>query len=121
MIYIRKINEDVVQLGGQVATEAMIENGWFEYEGPIPNGSHFKLIDGELVAYIPEKTDEEKYNDYKKYLSDTDHKMLPDYTPKEGEDLNTIKAERAVAREYCREYEQKYLTALSVMVTENLI
>jgi hypothetical protein len=115
MIYIKKINEDVVQLGGQVATDAMIENGWFEYNGPVPQGNHFKLVDGELVAFLPDKNDSEKYVDYKKYLDDTDHKMLSDYTLKEGENLDTIIAERATAREYCREYEQKYLTAISVM------
>ena len=106
MIYIRKINEDIVQLGGQVATEAMIQDGWFEYEGTVPQGDHFKLVDGELVAFVPEKSEEEKYFDAKKYLSDTDHKMLPDYTPKEGEDLEIIKINRETTRAIARAYEE---------------
>jgi hypothetical protein len=108
MIYIRKINNEVVQLGGTVATDAMIEDGWFEYHGSIPEGQHFKLINDELVAFVPEKTEYEMYNDYKAYLNATDHKLFSDYPLKEGEDLDLIKNERAVARTYCREYEAKY-------------
>lgn len=114
MIYIKKISEDIVQLGGQVATDAMIEEGWFEYNGEIPQGNHFKLIDDQLVAYVPEKTEYEKYVDYKNYLNVTDHKMFSDYTPKEGEDLVAITNERAVARTYCREYEAKYQQGLPI-------
>jgi hypothetical protein len=103
-----------VQLGGQVATEAMIEEGWFEYDGVIPEGNNFKLIDGVLVAYVPEKTEYQKYVDYKLYLDNTDHKMFIDYTPKPGEDLDAIKAERAVARDFCRDYESKYHQGLPI-------
>lgn len=112
MNYIRKISGDIVQLGGQVATDAMIEDGWFEYHGEIPQGNHFKLVDDVLVAFVPEKTENEKYTDYKDYLNKTDHKMLSDYSPKQGDDLDAIKAERAVAREYCREWEAKYMSPL---------
>ena len=52
MIYIKKISNDVVQLGGEAATEAMLEEGWFEYDGVIPEGQNFKLIDGVLVGVI---------------------------------------------------------------------
>ena len=114
MIYIRRINGEVVQLGGTVATDAMIEDGWFEYHGPIPEGQHFKLVNDELVAFVPEKTEYEKYNEYKAYLNATDHKLFSDYTPKEGEDLQAITAERAVARTYCREYEAKYQQGLPI-------
>lgn len=105
MIYIKRINGDVVQLGGQVATEQMLEDGWFEYDGPIPTGEHFKLVDGVLETYTPVKQDLELYADYKKYLNDTDHKMYADYEPKEGEDLDEVKAQRKVARDFARQFE----------------
>ncbi len=114
MTYIKYISENIVQLGGQVATEAMLEDGWFEYDGVIPEGQHFKLIDGELVAFVPEKTEYEKYIDYKTYLDRTDHKMFIDYTPKPGEDLEAIKTERAIARAFCREYEATYNPGLPI-------
>lgn len=114
MIYIKKISGDIVQLGGQVATDAMIEEGWFEYDGVIPEGSDFKYTDGQLVAFVPEKTEYQSYIDYKEYLDKTDHKMFIDYVPKEGEDLEAIKTERGIAREYCRNYEAKYKLGLPI-------
>lgn len=105
MIYIKRINGDVVQLGGQVATEAMLEDGWFEYDGVVPQGTDFRLVDGVLESFVPEKPELEQYYDYKKYLSDTDHKMYADYEPKPGEDLEAIKAQRKIAREFARTHE----------------
>lgn len=49
MIYIL-INGDHVRLGGQVADEQMLTEGWVPYNGPIPLGDDFRLVDGELVA-----------------------------------------------------------------------
>lgn len=103
MIYIKKIFEDIVQLGGQVATPQMIEDGWFEYEGPIPEGQNFKLIDGVIESYEPEIPPLEQIRIYKEYLNNTDFKMLTGYVPKEGEDLEAIKAKRDLAREYIRQ------------------
>lgn len=112
MVYIKRISGDIVQLGGMVASDSMLEEGWFEYEGEIPQGTNFKLVDNVLTAFVPEKTDYEKYTDYKAYLNNTDHKMYIDYTPKDGEDLNAIKAERSVAREFCRTYEASRITKM---------
>lgn len=51
----------------------------------------------------PEQLEQEKQQreskarirDLQKLLDDTDHKVFPDYEPKEGEDLEVIKADRS--------------------------
>jgi hypothetical protein len=105
MVYIKSIGENRVQLGGGVATQEMIDDGWFEYDGPIPEGTDFKLVNGVLQSYVPEISPLTQIKIYKDYLSDTDFKMLPSYIPKEGEDLEAIKTKRNQAREYIRETE----------------
>lgn len=55
MIYIKDFGE-YVQLGGEVATEDMLANGWMPYSGEIPRGTSFKLVDGVLTAVIDEYT-----------------------------------------------------------------
>ena len=52
MIYIKLFN-DVAILGGQETTAEMVDLGWQPYEGIIPQGEHFKLVDGVLEAYVP--------------------------------------------------------------------
>ena len=50
----------------------------------------------------------EKFNlisEYKKFLSETDYKDLPNYVPKDGEDLNAIIADRNTKREFIRNNE----------------
>ena len=49
----------------------------------------------------------QKISEAKQYLSDTDFKMLPDYTTRpDGEPIEDIKAKRAAARELIRQLEQ---------------
>lgn len=103
MIYIRKIYEDIVQLGGQVATPEMIADGWFEYDGEVPQGTDFKLVNGVLVTYVPEIPVTTQIQIYMDYLTKTDFKMLPGYEPKPGEDLKAIETERNKARTFIRE------------------
>ena len=50
----------------------------------------------------------EKFNliaEYKKFLSETDYKDLPNYVPKDGENLNAIIADRNTKREFIRNNE----------------
>lgn len=104
MIYI-KVSEHRVILGGEVANQAMIDDGWTEYHGEVPSvedGQLLKLIDGVLVTYSQEIAPLTQVHNYKEYLNSTDFKMLPGYVPKEGEDLEAIKAKRDLAREYIR-------------------
>lgn len=108
MTFIRYISEDMLELGGMVATQKMIEDGWFEYDGDIPQGNHFKLIDGVLVAFEPEKSDSQKYHDALDYLKATDHKTYTDYEIKPGEVLEEIMENRKNARQFVREYLSKY-------------
>ena len=106
MIYIKRLdkNSDEVRLGGQVATDWMIEEGWFEYDGPLPSsGTNFKLVDGVVVAFTPELDTQSQIIQYKKYLDDTDHKLFADYEAKPGEDLDAIKSRRKIARDFIRE------------------
>lgn len=106
MIYIKILSEDNVILGGTVATQAMLDDGWIEYEGDIPSkeeGQNFKLVKKKLVAHTPDVAPLTQVQRYKDYLSSTDFKMLPGYVPKEGEDLQSIKEQRDLAREYIRE------------------
>lgn len=109
MIYIKKIFENIVHLGGEVATQEMLNDGWFPYYGTIPDGQNFKLVDGVLESYTPEIPVLDQVRLYKEYLTNTDYKMLPGYVPKEGEDLEAIKEKRDAAREYVRENEPKRL------------
>jgi hypothetical protein len=106
MIYIKYIFENVVQLGGEVATDQMFDDGWFAYEGPIPKGPHFKLVDGVLENYEPEVSQLRQVAIYQEYLNKTDFKLLPGYDVKEDEDLNDIIAKRKVAREFIRSYQR---------------
>lgn len=53
MIYIKKLGNRVL-LGGVVANESMLVDGWEEYHGPIPeSGVEFTLINGEIVSVEP--------------------------------------------------------------------
>lgn len=107
MIYIKRIIDDIVQIGGEVATEQMLEDGWFEYNGDIPSGNNFKLINGVLESYIPEIPELDQIRIYKEYLDNTDHKMYNDYEPKEDENLEYIKTQRSIARSYLREHKRQ--------------
>ena len=103
MIYIKRINGDIVQVAGEVATPQMMKDGWFAYEGPVPKGPYFKLVDGVVVAFTPELDTQSQIIEYKKYLDDTDHKLFIDYEAKPGEDLDAIKSQRKIARDFIRE------------------
>lgn len=105
MIYIKRINGDIVQIGGEVATTQMFKDGWFAYEGPIPRGPHFKLVNGVLENYEPELSSLSQLAIYKEYLDKTDHKMLPGYEPKDDENLDDVIAKRSIARAFVREHE----------------
>lgn len=115
-VYIRYLAEPIVQVGGTVANEAMIADGWFYYDGPVPNGDPLALIDGVLVPFEQTKgvgswmNPSDRYLFCLNYLKSTDHKFLSDYTPVEGEDLEAIKKLRAEYREVVREYIKLYLT-----------
>lgn len=58
MIYIL-VNGESVRLGGQVADEQMLREGWVPYYGPIPVANEFRFIDGELIAVNPDPLPEE--------------------------------------------------------------
>lgn len=108
MRYIKAVSNNNVQVGGQVATQDMIDDGWIEYHGGVPelgDGQVFILENGILVASDVEISPLTQIQIYKDYLKDTDFKMLPGYVPKEGEDLEAIKTKRDQAREYIRETE----------------
>ena len=107
MVYIKYIFENIVHLAGQEATDQMIKDGWFLYEGEVPPGQNFKLVNGILEAYEPEISPLTQVSFYKEYLNNTDFKMLTGYVPKEGEDLEVIKTKRDLAREYIRANEPK--------------
>lgn len=102
MIYILPIGNDDVILGGQVATTEMIEMGWIEYHGDIPSGTSFKYINGVLESYTPVKSELQLYTEYMDYLISTDHKFYGDYELKENEDLDAIRAQRKIARDFIR-------------------
>ena len=116
MVYIKYIFEDIVQLAGQEATAQMIKEGWFPYEGEIPPGQNFKLVNGVLEAYTPELSPLMQTDVYKKFLADTDFKMLPSYEPKEGENLDDLILERKVAREFIRSYQRDVANATSHLI-----
>jgi hypothetical protein len=107
LVYIKRLNDTEVVLGGPVATEEMIADGWFEYNGDVPQGNNFRLVKGVLEAFTPEVPELEQIVIHKEYLNNTDHKMYADYEPKDGEDLNAIKVQRSAARAYLREHERK--------------
>ena len=101
----KRINGDIVQVAGEVATPQMMKDGWFAYEGPVPRGPHFKLVDGVLENYEPELSKLSQLSIYKEYLIKTDHKMLPGYEPNKDEKLDDVIAKRSVARAFIRECE----------------
>jgi hypothetical protein len=50
-IYIKVLNADGdVQLAGQVANQQMLDEGYFLYEGEVPNTSKLKYINNTLIA-----------------------------------------------------------------------
>lgn len=92
MIYIKVSNEEV-QLGGTVANQRMIDEGWEQYNGEIPEGSKFSLIDGELVADLtPEREAKLKsaIENYNTLISDdVDYMETTFQADKESQDLIT--------------------------------
>lgn len=116
MIYIKYIYENIVQLAGQEATPQMLKEGWFPYEGPVPNSPNVKLVDGVLVEYEPEVSPLRQAAIYQEYLDNTDFKMFPNYDPKEGENLEDIIAKRKVAREFIRSYQRDVANATSHLI-----
>lgn len=111
MVYLKTLstnaNVSIVQLGGPVATNEMIADGWFEYNGTVPHGDSYRLANGVLEAFTPELPELEQVRIYKEYLDDTDHKLISDYEIKPGEDLKEVKKQRSIARAYVREHERK--------------
>lgn len=104
-----KINLDyTVMVGGQVATDEMKQDGWVEYEGEIPKGTDFKMVDDVLESYVPIKSDMQVYHESLDYLNQTDHKFYGDYDVKDNEDLTFIKEQRSQARSVVRSHLKKY-------------
>jgi hypothetical protein len=54
-IYIKEIGDNKVQLGGTIATQEMLEEGWYLYEGAIPVGTEFDLKDGVIIPAMSEQ------------------------------------------------------------------
>jgi hypothetical protein len=109
MIYI-KPNGKEVTLGGTVATEEMLANGWVEYSGEIPvieegdKYSKIVFVNDVLVLEVDEETKMvNELTEAKAYLEATDFKILPDY----DEDVTDIKLKRQEAREFIRANETK--------------
>ena len=113
MVYIKRIFENVVQLAGQEVTPQMIKEGWFAYDGEIPPGENFKLVNGVLEAYTPEISPLLQLELYKRFLNDTDFKLLPGYDPKEGESIDDLISERKIAREFIRSYQRDVANTLT--------
>ena len=75
------------------------------------NNNHNKVNEDGTTEHFDFRTAEEieaqeiarKVAEAKAYLVATDHKVLPDYEPKEGEDLEDITAKRSEARAFVRE------------------
>lgn len=64
------------------------------------------LSDNDLINELKPTADQLIQNqiaEYKAYLASTDHKDLPRYKAKDGEDLDAIFAKRDIAREYIRQ------------------
>lgn len=60
----------------------------------------------EIAAYLAKADVQLKVLECKEYLKDTDHKDLPRYKAKDGEDLEAIYAKRDACREYIRANEE---------------
>lgn len=50
MIYINELHNGEVILGCSVLFEDQLNEGWIEYDGEIPIGKKYNLIDGKLVV-----------------------------------------------------------------------
>jgi hypothetical protein len=57
-IYIKEVGNNKVHLGGTIATQEMLADGWYLYEGDIPAGIEFELKDGVVVAAMSEQVTE---------------------------------------------------------------
>lgn len=105
VIYIKIISNNNVQLGGTVANQEMLDDGWVRYNGNIPElkaDQVFGFANGSLIVFNAEIAPLTQVQNYKDYLAATDFKMLPGYIPKEDEDIDSIKSKRDLAREYIR-------------------
>lgn len=110
-VYIKKISDNVVQIGGQHITEYLIEDGWEPYYGTIPDRTlsefeYFVLEDNVLTIKTDEKRKKEDLaNKMKEYLNQTDFKMTVDYfqTLTESQQIE-LTQKRAEARQIVREY-----------------
>ncbi|CAB4130343.1 hypothetical protein UFOVP116_393 [uncultured Caudovirales phage] len=111
--YIRQLG-DRIELGGQVATTEMLNNGWFEYNGPLPERNpevyeYFALDNNVIVIKTNDSQQRDlKVEEMKKYLADTDYKMTVDYfaqlTPEQQQELTE---KRDAARKLIREYQNQ--------------
>ena len=66
MIYI-KLQGDVVSLGGSVATNDMLNEGWIEYTGTVPEytkSGSLRFINGELIYILDEQVRAQKLKDF---------------------------------------------------------
>lgn len=77
------------------------------------NNGHNKVNQDGTTVYFDFRSNEDiqkdelnkKISEAKKYLSDTDYKMLPNYVPKANEDLDAIIVKRNETREFIRSAE----------------
>ena len=107
MPYIKIVSNDTVELGGEVITEQMANEGWFFYGGPVPTANNdqnhrYNANTNQLEVITTPIAPLTMVERHKQYLSDTDHKMYTDYEAKAGEDLAAIKAARSASRAYIR-------------------
>lgn len=116
MNFIKINNNDDVLIGGQVATNEMILDGWVKYEGIIPNGNYFKLVGDVLESYIPEKNHLQLYHEDLDLLKSTDHKFYVGYEPKIGENLEELQLRRSTARSNVR----SYITKVTIITDQNM-
>jgi hypothetical protein len=109
-IYIKQIGE-IVQLGGQIATEEMLEQGWVLYSGNLPTRAplpfeYLALVDGVIeIKKNEELAKKIQVNEMRQYLVDTDYKMTVDYfasmTPEQQQELIAKREEaRGIIRKY---------------------
>jgi len=76
-IYI-KVNDTEVELGGQVASEDMLNNGYFLYEGIVPNSTHLMwdvatktlVVDQTNIDVSIQDARDRKFVEIKKDMSD---------------------------------------------------
>lgn len=54
-IYIKEIGNNNVLIGGTVATDEMITDGWSLYDGEVPMGMELELKDGVLIAVVSDQ------------------------------------------------------------------